>query len=229
MKAVVHIPQLFYKMKNGKLILLAAKVVDDILLSGPKDEKKKFIENLKNYFKVGTIVHGPGNLLFYGLNVFQNENYNIQISSDEKLDSIAAYQLSRLRRKEIDHKLNVIELKAFNSVNGSIGAIGMTVSPYASFVASHLQQVSNGAKISDLIKQNNLLKTVKKFGSTSSFTKPNSKGDFEISVTFFADAGRPNTSGQLGFIGGIMIGNLKLGSRFHTVTWSSQLSKRAVK
>ena len=45
----------------------------------------------------------------------------------------------------------------------------------------------------------------------------------------FADAGRPSSHGQLGFIGGLLIGKLKAGSTAHTISWSSHLSNRPVK
>ena len=45
----------------------------------------------------------------------------------------------------------------------------------------------------------------------------------------FSDAGRPSEHGQLGYIGGILLGRLKQGSIFHPLTWRSHLSNRPTK
>lgn len=60
---------LFYIKKNGKLILIAAKIVDDIFSPGEHDAVNDFIKGFKAKFKFGTVVNGPGNLLFYGMNI----------------------------------------------------------------------------------------------------------------------------------------------------------------
>lgn len=40
MKVVVQVPQLFYKIQNGELTLIAAKVNDNILLAGSEENAK---------------------------------------------------------------------------------------------------------------------------------------------------------------------------------------------
>lgn len=42
LKQLKHVPQLFYKMKAGKLVLVVVKVVDDIMETGPCDNAESF-------------------------------------------------------------------------------------------------------------------------------------------------------------------------------------------
>lgn len=51
----------------------------------------------------------------------------------------------------------------------------------------------------------------------------------KLSVVVFSDAGRTCGHGQLCFIAGLLIGDFRQGSIFHTVSWSSRKSKRPVK
>lgn len=62
-------------MQDGKLVLLAAKIVDDNLVTGTNIMVDTFILGFDEKFNFVTIVHGPGNLLFYGLNIVQNEDF----------------------------------------------------------------------------------------------------------------------------------------------------------
>ena len=49
---------------------------------------------------------------------------------------------------------------------------------------------------------------------------------YSPTVMVFADAARPSTDGQLGFLLGLLLGPLEVGSVFHLLSWSSHLSKR---
>lgn len=70
---------------------------------------------------------------------------------------------------------------------------------------------------------------MKRYGTISTFSKPSAKGPHEISILLFANAGRPSEYGQLGYVGGLSIGPIAHGSYFHTLTWTSHLSKRPTK
>ena len=60
-----RVPQLFYQHENGQLVLLVAKIVDDMKAAGAGDRAQSFIKSFKDKFEVGTVVSGPGkNALF---------------------------------------------------------------------------------------------------------------------------------------------------------------------
>lgn len=227
--SVVQVPQLFYLMEGGILVLIVAKVVDDILVGGHDEIRKRFIKRLAEVYKIGTIVHLPGSFRFFGLTVEQEENADIRISAEDKLQDISPYTLTRPRRKSSQEPLTSVELYSFQSVNGSLGFLGMTVSPFAAFASSHLQQTENGPTVQSLVHQSNILKIVQRMGSVSTFVRPEQQETLELAVLIFADAGRPSSCGQLGYVGGLLIGPLCHGSIIHTITWASHLSKRPVK
>lgn len=78
------------------------------------------------------------------------------------------------------------------------------------------------------MKQCNLLKVVIRLGSTSCFSSQQN-GSPKLSVLVFADAARPSSPGQLGWIAGLLAGPLAQSSLFHPILWASHLSKRPVK
>lgn len=228
---VVYVPQLFYMPSpdSDLPMALAVKVVDDILFAGNKAVLLNISESLKKSYKLGTIVHGPGSFSFNGLNICQMDDCSITVSCDERLMSIEPYPITRLRRKQIDEPLNEIELASFRSLNGMLGWIGITASPFCAFASSHLQQKLPNAQVRTLVAQTNMLRQLKKLGTVSQYKRPDTKGQLSISIMVFADAGRSNENGQLGFIAGLLIGPLAAGSVFHVLSWTSQKSKRPVK
>ena len=125
--------------------------------------------------------------------------------------------------------INEIELKAFASINASIGWLGVTASPFCAQVSSYLQQLAPNATVKELILQANMLRKLKKIGTVASYKRPGAVDEQNISVVVFSDAGRTSDHGQLCYIAGVLFGGLKEGSIFHTVSWSSRKSKRPVK
>ena len=221
-------PQLFYVFVDKKLVLLAAKIVDDILITGVYKHVKAFLHGFNSKFALGTVVSGPGNLRFYGLNIVQDEDMSCSINAEDKLLALEQCPITRLRRQEHDSELNAVERSAFMSLNSSIGWLGIAASPFCAFYASHLQQKLPDARVSVLSLQANGLKVLKKLGTSISFPKP-MKGPHAVSIAVFADAGRLEDHGQLAFVSGLLIGPLALDSTFHTISWMSHKSKRPVR
>ena len=104
-------------------------MVDDLLLTGTDESLRQFVTDFHQKFKLGEVVHGPGTLRFYGLNLIQDTDYSVSIHADDKLNAIEPYPISRTRRRQIDDQMNDIEKKAFMSINASSGWLGITVSP----------------------------------------------------------------------------------------------------
>lgn len=88
---VAAISQVFVKIdKNGHVLLLIIQILDDIFGCGPGEELCSFVTRSGSIFKLGTIMHGPDRMNFYGLSVVQHESYSCSVDADEKLEAIEA-------------------------------------------------------------------------------------------------------------------------------------------
>lgn len=178
---------------------------------------------------MGTVVSGPGSFLYFGLQLTQDEDMNVTIHADNKIDAIECYPIDRLRRKQINETLNKVELHAFRSVNSTLGWIGNSASLFCALYASHLQQKSPEPIVKDLISQINAVKLLKKLGSVVLYKRPTFAKESNVAILVFSDASRSHDTGQLCYIAGLLFGTMNAKSVFHTISWSSRKSKRPVK
>lgn len=111
----VHVPQLFYRIENGRLVLIVAEIVDDLKGAGEGDRVKTFMAEFDRRFKFGDIMQGPGKLRFFGINTVQNGDLTIETDADDKIDAVVEYPFTRQRRKQYDQPLNKIEKSVFSS------------------------------------------------------------------------------------------------------------------
>lgn len=109
-----HVPQLFYKKENGRLVLIVAKIVDHLKIAGEVNRSQKFIEQFDRRFKFGYVNHGPGKLRYLGINTVQNGDYTIETDADDKLNAAAEYPFSRQRRKQAEQPLNQLDKSVFS-------------------------------------------------------------------------------------------------------------------
>lgn len=158
LKQSKHINQLFYKYEDSKLCLIVAKVVDDIKAAGPGDNAVNFFSAFNQMFTLGTINSGPGNLRFFGINVVQQENMTVETNSDDKIDSLFEYSISRYRQKQSECPANEIEKRSFMSLNSSLGWIGSAASPMCSYYSSYLQHRAPNVLVKHIVEQNNILR-----------------------------------------------------------------------
>lgn len=52
--------QLLYLYRDSKLVLLVAKIFNELLITGEPKDQKQFIKGFYEKFKLGTVTHGPG-------------------------------------------------------------------------------------------------------------------------------------------------------------------------
>lgn len=95
-----QVPQLLYMHNQGKLILEAAKIVDDIKIAGTQYHTSRFISLFNVQFELWTVVEGPGVMRFFGINVEQYEDYTVHTDAEDKLNALTEYYISRFRRKQ---------------------------------------------------------------------------------------------------------------------------------
>jgi len=123
LETVPGLPQLFYKKNKEELpILVIAKVVDDLLIAGQPEELEKFHTAISKRFQVGRFTKETS-IVFYRLHIFQHENYNLDISMSEFMETITPIEITKERKKEHDSPATKVELTAFLSLAGYISGI----------------------------------------------------------------------------------------------------------
>ena len=93
---------------NG-LLLIAAKVVDDILIAAPLPITKRLVEHIRSQFKLGTIVYGATCFDFYSIKIDQESDMSVTVSSENRLHEMKEFTIDRTRRKQSSESLNEIE------------------------------------------------------------------------------------------------------------------------
>lgn len=117
--------QLFYIYHGNHLVLIFSKIVDEILFTGLQHIAEEFTRKIDCRFTVGTGTSSPGLLIYFGLNIIQ-EDLSISIDTDDKLRAIEFIPLSRLLRKQVEGKPNPIQISACAYFNSSIGWLLIT-------------------------------------------------------------------------------------------------------
>lgn len=228
--AITVLPQLFYlSALDGAITAALAKVVDDFLLCGEPAVVDDVIDNISKSFKLGTILHGPGVLRYFGLNVTQHDDFTVTIDGDDKLNAIGTAPITRVRRRDVTDTLTPAEIKMFASINSSVGWLGIAASPFCATFSSLFQQTAPIATIASLSNQSSRLRKLQRIGTSVHYCRPNDSFDHVVSVVVFCDAGRSAEAGQLCHIGGLLIDDLAYGSIMHIVSWSSLKAHRPVR
>lgn len=77
--------------------------------------------------------------------------YKVKVRDSKSL------QLSRVRQKNVNEKLNEIEMNAFASINASIDWLCVIASALYTQVSIHLQQLAPKTTVTKIIQQANML------------------------------------------------------------------------
>ena len=110
LRKLPEIPQHFYLRSSGQLLLVSAKVVDDILIAAPILRARSLVEHIRLQFKLGTIVKGLTCFEFYELEIEQQSDMMVSVSSPKKLTDISECSIDLDHRKQPDAKLNSAEI-----------------------------------------------------------------------------------------------------------------------
>ena len=131
------IPQLFVLRctKTKCVLLLVAKVVDDLLMAGIDSALNKFRAAITKRFKVGRYSSGS-TLLVNRLHITRLDNGAVHISMKEFLETITKMPITRSRRKEQDAPATTSELRELQALAGKLNYLGYGVLPQAALVAS---------------------------------------------------------------------------------------------
>lgn len=69
---------------------------------------KTFRKLLDERFKHGITNAGPGEQIYFGINITHNKNLSIETDYDDKINGISEYPMTRVRRKQPYKILNLI-------------------------------------------------------------------------------------------------------------------------
>ena len=118
------LPQLFVKHDaEGKIELLIAKVVDDLLIAGKKPAVAAFHELIADRFKVGRF-NDDEDVIFNRLHISRKACGDITLSMEEYLSTIHPIELTRQRRKQQTALCTEKEKTDFLCLTGSLNFLG---------------------------------------------------------------------------------------------------------
>ena len=129
--------------------LIAAKVVDDILLAGTSKELERFFASISNRFKVGRYISGRP-FVFNGVLISPTSDLSASLSMSEFMETIEFLALTRRRRKQHEEKCMQKELTALQSLAGKLNFLGHGVQPQACLVTSKMQQNVGNVRVKHL-------------------------------------------------------------------------------
>lgn len=121
--------QRFFIRRKRSIVVLAAKMVDDILLCGLYKQVPAVLDPLNHRFTLATVVHGAVPPRFSGLNLIQHPEKSVVVDWEDKLEVIRVESIIRFLRREVDSPINAVHRRSFASVDVPIGWLGITVSP----------------------------------------------------------------------------------------------------
>lgn len=210
-------------MSNAFVIVaLVAKIVFGFLVCEHRKVVDNVIRKLQKKFNFGTITHRPGLLRFFGLNIIQQDDFNINMDGNVKLQEIGARPITRMRHRELESRLNGFELKAVLSINTAIGWLRITASTFRAFFGSSFQERGADATVADLCRQALLLRELKTFRTALLYARSTYNVAYDLFFAILCDASHSPESGHLFYIGGLLTGPLSANGVFHIITWSSQ-------
>ena len=172
---------LFYYHKNGKFSGLLVFHVDDFLSSGDEDFKRDIMLPLRNKYSFGKI--SSKHFTFTGLNIFQNENYEIFVDQE---DFISKMNVFEFEKQNSENTLNKYENTKVRKTTGQLNWLSSQTRPDLSFDALKLSMNLNYAKNKDAKTSKKVVMKAKQEKVAITFSHVGELKDLKLEV--FADA-----------------------------------------
>lgn len=226
---VFGVSQLFVKRnKMGKIIIIIAKVTDDLLMGGSPSEIQNFATEIKKRFDVSKVII-DGAVHFNGCTISQDEEGNVEMSMFDYMAALRPIDIGSARRKMYDEKASKAEILEYRSLAGGMTWAGSGVLPQAAYMGSAMQQRVPQLRVRDLCEANGMLKEMKDLKPILSF--PKVCDDVKsIRILSFSDAsfniGGSNQYGQTGIITGLEFLSRNDERIYHLVDWASSKQRR---
>lgn len=87
--STLFIPQLFIPQEVGRVVVIVAKIVDDLLLASPSERGDRIVKDIDRPFMLATITHGHASMCLFGGNMAQDTENSVLMDGDDKLPSLA--------------------------------------------------------------------------------------------------------------------------------------------
>jgi Reverse transcriptase (RNA-dependent DNA polymerase) len=211
---------------SGRITILLAKVVDDLLLAGSVTTMNDFYKALCARFKVGRFTCDRP-FIFNALNITQDHSSS-SITMD-MLDYPAKcipLSFSPTRLKESDIPATPEERTDYQSLAGTLNFFGHGGLPPACFVDSYLQQQLGDLRVHHLAHANSLLKEILQLQPKLYFPSAPAQSH-DPHLVAWSDAAHGTTYGQSGYLAGLQLtGSTPDSSILHTLDWSSSKQRR---
>ena len=227
----VHGVSQLFVLKNGKgnIRMLCAKVTDDFLISGAKEDIRWFDSQIRTRFKVGKSIL-DGKMNFNGAVITQSKDGSITLSMEEYMERVKPIDISRERRKQQESPMTEQELEQYRGMSGMLNWAGRAAVPAACFIASDMQQKLASPRVRHLCSANGMLAELKKLAPRILYKAP-SKPIVESFLAGFSDAAFNISSaksyGQSGYVSGVAY-RQRDGTRLdlHVTDWNSGKQRR---
>lgn len=96
-----------------------------------------------------------------------------------------------------------MEKSSFMYTNSSRGWISTAVSLLCSLNSRVIQQEASDLKVIHIKHQNNILKILKRYGTTITYNRPWIRTKLHVSVVVFSGASQFEKNGQIGILSGL--------------------------
>lgn len=227
---VCGISQFFVKRNTeGKIIMILAKVTDDMLIAGSIEEIKNFITQVEKRFPISKSIIND-DIKFNGCDITQDENNTIKMSMNAYVRNMKYIEIPTERKKHRLDKATDDERNAFRSMAGEFIWAGSGALPPAAYIGSWMQQRVPSLTVEDILQANGMLKEMRELKADIIYRTP--VGVIKkVVVTSFSDAAfnisKSTQYGQTGLVTGIrLVGEDNIGDIYHMIDWASVKQKR---
>ena len=204
---------LFFLVVDGKLCGILITHVDDLFCAG---EGKQFHDSIEAMQKDIYLKINKGKFRFCGKNVFQRDDFSIEVDQYDAIEAIDYMVLAADRRKMVNSPLTEAEQSLFRGLIGQMGWVTRQSRPDLMVNVSVAAQSMSSPKVKDVINLNKAVKALKESYEAKWNFIYNDKMTLENCCVFvFADssfANGENLKSQCGFITGLSVSALKDGS-----------------
>lgn len=124
------LPEIYKLVRNSRLVAIIATIVYELQRAVILETTDPIVSAIAAKVELGTVVHGPGHLRYFGLNIHQQDDYYTVANGDGKLRSMQNMPFTGLRRRDLDIILSSVKNKSFAYLTSTVGCLCITLSPF---------------------------------------------------------------------------------------------------
>lgn len=192
LEVVIGMPQLFIRKEKGRLVMIVAKYVNDILIAALNDEWLNYSrKGIDQCFEIGSLKQIPHEIDVNGTEV-EKKPIGVILQSVKKGKEIKTVELSPARGKDITSEITKLEQREIGSMAGKLGYAGVCSMPIAAFGASFIQQMTPKMTIAGVKVANGIALDAIKKGSKILYNSIDKDSRKDAQIVVFSDADFPH-------------------------------------